>query len=175
MSSYLVFRLYKLYNSQRFTHSKSYLEGERYDQNRDIATVVEIVTKAMFEKHYYSFGGKIYHQRGGGPIGLRGTCAVARVTMQMFDLNWKMRLDEADITTWLLVRYMDDARAFLPPFQPGWRYGTHGLEYSLRWAMEDVDISPTERTKRVLSQTMEGVEQFLSFTFETCEDEGFQG
>ena len=93
----------------------------------------------------------------------------------MFDLNWKMRLDEADITTWLLVRYMDDARTFLPPFQPGWRYGTQGLEYSLRWAMEDVDYSPFERTKLVLAQTMEGVEQCLKFTFETCEDEGFQG
>jgi len=31
--------------------------------------------------HYYTFGGKTFHQTRGGPIGLRGTCAVARVAM----------------------------------------------------------------------------------------------
>ena len=95
--------------------------------------------------------------------------------MQMFDMNWKMILVEQGISTWLLARYMDDARAFLQPFQPGWRYSSRGLEYSLRWAAEDKDLSATERTKRILAGTMKGVEQFLEFTFETCEDEGFDG
>ena len=86
-----------------------------------VATVIEIVTEAMFNTHFYTFGGKVYHQKGGGPIGLRGTCCVARVVMQIFDIAWKTRLRDAGIITWLLARYMDDARAFLPPIRPGWR------------------------------------------------------
>ena len=93
----------------------------------------------------------------------------------MFDMNWKKILVEQGISTWLLARYMDDARAFLQPFQPGWRYSSRGLEYCLRWATEDEDLTATERTKRILAGTMKGVEQFLEFTFETCEDDEFQG
>ena len=51
-----------------------------------IATVIEIVTKELFKNHFYEFGGETYHQEGGGPIGLRGTCAVARVCMQLYDI-----------------------------------------------------------------------------------------
>ena len=40
-----------------------------------------------FSHHYYTFGGKIYHQEEGGPIGLRGTCAIARLAMQIFELH----------------------------------------------------------------------------------------
>ena len=42
----------------------------------------------MFRKHFYTFGGKNFLQSEGGPIGLRGTCAVARVIMQIFDRKW---------------------------------------------------------------------------------------
>ena len=94
-----------------------------------VATVVQIMTEALFRNHFYTFGGKTYHQKGGGPIGLRGTCAVARVTMQMFDILWKTRLENEGVVTWLLARYMDDARAFLPPFRPGWRWGEDGLRF----------------------------------------------
>ena len=69
-----------------------------------VATVVQIMTEALFENHFYTFGNKTYHQKGGGPIGLRGTCAVARVTMQMFDILWKRRLDNEGVVTWLLAR-----------------------------------------------------------------------
>ena len=50
-----------------------------------ISTVVSLATKAMFRLHHYKFGGKMYKQMEGGPIGLRGTCSIARVTMQMFE------------------------------------------------------------------------------------------
>ena len=56
-----------------------------------IATVVSIATEELFKNHFYSFEGKTYHQRGGGPIGLRGTCAVARVCLQIYDEKLKTR------------------------------------------------------------------------------------
>ena len=93
--------------------------------------------------------------------------------MQMFDIYWKERLAGAEITTWLLARYMDDARAFLPPIRHGWRWGADGLQFSQGWVEEDNMLTPTEVIKRVLAGSIENVEEFLAFTFETCED--FQG
>ena len=134
--------------------------------------MVQIMVEALFNHHFYTFGNEIYHQKGGGPIGLRGTCAVARVTMQMWDIKWKKSLEDEGITTWLLARYMDDARAFLPPFKHGWRWGEDGLRFCQLWAQEDIMLTPTEITKRILAGSMKGVENFLDFTFETCEEFG---
>ena len=41
-----------------------------------VATVVRLVTRAMFKHHYYEFGGGKSQQKEGGPIGLRGTCTM---------------------------------------------------------------------------------------------------
>ena len=148
---------------------------EEWEVRELVGTVVQIMTRALFRRHYYNFGGHIYHQKGGGPIGLRGTCAVARAVMQMFDLKFKKRLSEAGLHTWLLARYVDDARAFLQPVKPGWRYNECGLEFSLAWTREDSDLTPTELTRRVIEGAMKGIEEFLEFTYETCEDEEFEG
>ena len=100
------------------------------------------------------------------------TSYVARVVMQMFDIKWKARLEDAGVTTWLMARYMDDARTCLPPFRPGWRWGDAGLQFSQKWVMEDNRLTPTELTRNVLAGSMRGIESFLEFTFETCEDFG---
>ena len=52
-----------------------------------IGEVVSMATKAMFHHHYYKLGGTTYHQTQGEQIGLRGTCAIARLAMQMFDVK----------------------------------------------------------------------------------------
>ena len=50
---------------------------EDWEKVEIIANVVMIATRTMFEKHFYTFGGRTFQQDGGGPIGLRGTCGVA--------------------------------------------------------------------------------------------------
>ena len=55
------------------------------------------------------------------------------------------------------------------------RSNKDGLQFCVKWAMEDQHLTPTERTKRVLAGTMVGIEHFLDFTYETSEDEGFNG
>ena len=54
-----------------------------------VATVAEIATEAMFQHYFYNFGGKQFQQIEGGPIGLRGTCTIARLVMQIFDRKWE--------------------------------------------------------------------------------------
>ena len=56
----------------------------RGGEGRDPGLLVEI----LFTNHIYIFGGKWFRQAKGGPIGLRGTCAVARVVMNVWDGMW---------------------------------------------------------------------------------------
>ena len=64
----------------------------------------------MFKKHFYKFGGKTFHQDGGGPIGPRGTCAVARMIMQIYDRKWGDLLESLRVKTTLLqyVKWNED-------------------------------------------------------------------
>ena len=72
---------------------------EEWEKKQIVAEVVSLATRAMFRNHFYKFGGKMYHQRQGGPIGLRGTCAIARMAMQLFDIKWGDRLKIMGIVT----------------------------------------------------------------------------
>ena len=65
---------------------------------------------------------------------------------------------------------MDDARAYMYPIRPGWRWEEGSLWYRKEWEREDELLSPTERTKRVVQESMIGVTKCLRFTAETCED-----
>ena len=114
-----------------------------------IAEVVSIATRAMFNHHYYTFGGEKYHQAQRGPFGLRGTCAIARLVMQMFDCKWRLRMEQLGIVIWLLIRYVDDTRVALPPIMEGWRWIDGALKYTRRWELEDRQsgASAEERTR----------------------------
>ena len=143
---------------------------EEWEKKKIVASVVKIATEAMFRKHYYSFGGKSFHQKDGGPIGLRGTCAVARLVMQVYDRKWGRSLENRNVRIYGNIRYMDDGRTILPPFKVGWRWVDGRILYCMRWAIEDKEISAVERTKRILWGSVGVVEDFLTFTVETGED-----
>ena len=142
---------------------------EEWERREILGEVVSLATKAMFNNHFYKFGGRSYHQAQGGPIGLRGTCAVARLVMQLWDRMWLKRIEVLGIRVWLLMRYVDDARAALPPIRAGWRWQDGSLTYCKRWEQEDSAISGEQRTREILGATMNGVEDFLDFTVESGE------
>ena len=125
-----------------------------------------IAVNTMFTKQYYGFGGKMFHQTMGGPIGPRGTCAIARLTMQLFDIKWEEKLKELRVKIWLNERYMDDIRVFLPPIKPGWRWEEGKIVFCKKWEELDRHLEPEEVTRRVIAGTMGGVEEFLKFTTE---------
>ena len=87
-----------------------------------VATVVSIATQAMFKHHFYGFANKKFQQKEGGPIGLRGTCTIARLCMQVFDKKWGDLVGRTGLKIDLYSRYMDDGRIFLHPIQRGWRW-----------------------------------------------------
>ena len=101
----------------------------------------------MFSTHVYSFGGDVYRQVDGGPIGLRSTCAIARVVMAQFTIKWKERLASINILLEGDALYVDDGRVFLYGLRAGWRFHGGGLWYCKQWEEEDVEMSAMMRTK----------------------------
>ena len=64
----------------------------------------------MMISHLFQWDGKIFLQRQGGPIGLRSTCAVARITMMQWDGKLAELLEASNIRLEMGARYMDDVR-----------------------------------------------------------------
>ena len=97
-------------------------------------------------------------------------CALARVVMGRWDIKWKDRLNSNNIELEDDGRYVDDARAYMYPLRAGWRWECDGLWYRKEWEQEDALLSPTERTKRAVHGSMQGLTKCLKFTVETSED-----
>ena len=107
-------------------------------EKRDIiARVIEIAVRVMFSTHVYQFGGEYYRQSSGGPIGLRSTCAVARLVMKVWDDKWLARLKDLKVQIEEAIGYMDDGRTALFAFKHGWRWSMGKIMFCHRWKEED--------------------------------------
>ena len=126
----------------------------------------------MMNTHVYSFDGKIFIQKEGGPIGLRSTCAVARVVMNEWDARWLETLEANNIKLRKGERYMDDIRAILQGLKMGWRWWEGGLYYCDEWRLDDElgGKSACRRTSEALLEAMNEIFEFLVFTQEINED-----
>ena len=103
------------------------------------------------------------------PIGLRGTCTLARLVMQEFDSEWLKLVEGGGLEISLYMRLMDDGRKLLQPVRKGWRWLDGGMVYCRRWEEEDVELTPMEVTVGLLRSAVEGVVDYLDFTFESGE------
>ena len=136
-----------------------------------VAEVIRISTEVLFKNHLYTFGGKVFKQKEGGPIGLRGTCAVARLTMNFWDRGWKKKMEENRIIIKMFKRYMDDGRAFIAALKQGWRWIEGELLFKKAWQEEDENLTGLEVTRRALEKSMQEVVKCLNFTTEVGEEQ----
>ena len=86
-----------------------------------VATMVMIWVVVMMNTHRYEFDGKTFLQKSGGPIGLRGTCAVAQVVMNAWDTQWLERVTDNNMDFITGIRYMDDIHCFMYAIREDWR------------------------------------------------------
>ena len=115
-----------------------------------LARAVAIGVKAVFRNHLYQFAGKTYRQSNGAPIGVRLSCAVARLIMNTWDRRLKTILAENKVKFETVFRYLDDWRGIMRALAAGWRWDNDKLRFMSAWREEDSKISPVERTCREL-------------------------
>ena len=95
-----------------------------------VAKVMHTAVLTLFKTHCYTFGGKYYLQKQGGPIGLRSTCCIARITMIWWDRQLLELLRASNISLEECQRYMDDIRLWCYSVRLGWRWWNGELTYS---------------------------------------------
>ena len=135
-----------------------------------VGEIMRMAVEVLFKTHCYSFKGSVFRQSDGGPIGLRATCAIARVVMARHSILWKTAMTNNNISTAFNGVCVDDGRIIMYSIRPGWRWTNGELWYSEKWEQEDKFLSPTERTRDVLIKTVNGIVECLDFTMETPED-----
>ena len=135
-----------------------------------IGEIMRMSVEVLFKTHCYSFKGSTFRQSDGGPIGLRGTCAIARVVMARHSIMWAKLIEANNINTSFIGFYVDGGRIIMYSLRPGWRWFNGGLWYREDWEQEDKFLSPTERTKNMISRTLGDIVDCLEFTVETPED-----
>ena len=131
-----------------------------------LAEAIKIGVTTAFQNHLYQFAGKTYIQRDGAPIGVRLSCAVARLVMNKWDRKFMAVLNTNNIKTETAFRYMDDKRVILRALALGWRWDKGQIRFRSRWEQEDGGLSAVERTSRALHGAMESVFDSLKFEME---------
>ena len=84
-----------------------------------LGLALEIGIKASFNLHCYQFGGKVFLQKFGGPIGMRLTMSVSRVVMADWWVRVVKIIREAGMKILMGSSYVDDVRMVLMSICPG--------------------------------------------------------
>ena len=98
--------------------------------------MVEVGVRALFTNLCYTFGGKIYHQQAGGPIGARITMAASRLRMQDWGEKYSLILWRSSIHTYLKPKnYVDDVRQATEEIERGKRFdeSKNAIVYKKKW------------------------------------------
>ena len=148
------------------------------EQIREIvARVTEIAIRIVFENFCYDFGGRIFLQKFGGPIGARLTMACARIVMTEWGEKYMEILEKAGVKTTLLKIYVDDVRQTSTLIRKGLRYDAEKEEWGWSKEAEEEDEqkdkegeSKDARMARILQPAMNGINSDLVFTTELPED-----
>ena len=139
-----------------------------------IALAMECAVVFFFKNFTYTFGGEIFLQTSGGPIGARLTMAVARLVMQEWKCNYTKILENSQIEELLSGLYVDDGRAYQRKLRLGERFNLaqRKFTYDADDEKSDVEnnIERNELTRREVLKAMNSISKDLEFTMELCED-----
>ena len=147
-------------------------------QEKLIAGIVaELALKALFKNFCYSFGGKVYYQKSGGPIGVRATGAAAQLVMEHWAREYRAILENSGVQVEVMAGYVDDGRQVTSCLDLGMRFSkeTNKFEYRDEWKTEDEmkkseGETSNQRMARICKEAMDSVNPDLVFTTESQEE-----
>ena len=124
----------------------------REDKRNLLAAMIHVATLLLMQTSCYSFGGKIFLQKKGSGIGLRASACIAKLVMAVWDRLWAQTQLKSGLKVHILMRYIDDLRAYLRAIPKGWRWKHDGWQYE-----EDPnDMRDSEtRTKEELKKSLD--------------------
>ena len=135
---------------------------------------MEIAVNFFFLNFTYTFGGNIFVQMFGGPIGARITMAVAKLVLQEWKDEYNNILAKSDITEYLSGLYIDDGRSHQRLLRRGERFNLNRNKFTFDEYSEKEDIeagiSKEDLTRREVLKAMNSVNKDLEFTMELCSD-----
>ena len=104
-----------------------------------MAACLEIGVRNAFALHLYQFGGRLYHQKDGGPIGMRLAGSVARIVMGEWAGRMMKILKDNNIKVWLAAYYVDDVRFLTSIIDKGFRWDNKEKKFRKKddWLEED--------------------------------------
>ena len=93
----------------------------------------------LWNNFCYEFGGEIYLQKEGGPIGARCTMAASRLVMQKWSENYSLILEASKVEVHDLHGYVDDNRQESELMRRGTRFNQEKKRFTWRedWERED--------------------------------------
>ena len=132
-----------------------------------IACSLQVMVLLMTSTTCYRFGGKIFRQRKGLGIGLRGSAALARLVMCKWDNTWAALMKKSRLILLIFYRYVDDLRLCLRPLNKGWFWQDNEWIHD----PERPDQRDTAtRTIEEIHKSINSVWDFLEFTTESQSD-----
>ena len=102
--------------------------------------MLEIAIRTLWENYSYRFGGEIYLQKEGGPIGQRPTMAASRIVMNDFFKRYHEILKKAELKVTLLKVYVDDGRQASTLLRRGMRFDVEREEFIWNNEAEKEDL-----------------------------------
>ena len=121
-----------------------------YLRKKILAKVIEIGVQELFSTFAYTFGGSIFHQKSGAPIGTRVACASANLLMEWVwrQLSTICRRSGSECEIYLAENFVDDARAWVSSLRKGTRFDGTRFTWSKEAEVEDQSTTSEEITFR---------------------------
>ena len=129
------------------------------------AQLMKISTLIMMISTCYTFGGNIYQQRSGAGIGLRGSAALAKLTMGKWDNRWASLMTSWCIRAKIFIRYIDDLRIYMHPIRKGWFWSDSG------WVFDPHRVDERNNMQRTCEELTKSFNSIMNFLRFTCESE----
>ena len=133
-------------------HPEEYTELEKKNL---IARVMEVAIRTTFKSHFYKWNGHIYKQQAGGPIGLRASGSIAKVCMEVWLQEFRLKLEKAGLEVHLLKKYVDDVIIVCSMAKRGDRVSKEGqIGREMESLGEDIrnGVSKQQNTLRILEE-----------------------
>ena len=138
-----------------------------------LSKMARIGISILWTNFMYEFGGEVFIQMEGGPIGARCTMAASRLVMQTWSEGYKAILDLSGVTTDALKGYVDDGRQWSDLMRRGTRFNPKRNRFTWRedWEEEDnmENLPEEQRMGKICLTAMNSVNSDLTFTVETVQ------